>query len=151
MCASRVTRHTSMRYSSSCHTRVNMGASIFFTAAMIRAYRQPSNTSSCQKKLYRFFCGCEQFHYGRSFGFLILMFVITKHIMKRPVLPKVINEYWLCGWLYRMVRRTFSTYPHPLNFRKICQDLSSVPVWLRSFWKDESDYSCRTGSTSLYI
>jgi hypothetical protein len=27
MCAPRVTRHTSIRYSSSCHTRVNMGAS----------------------------------------------------------------------------------------------------------------------------
>jgi len=26
MCASQVTRHTSIRYSSSCHTRVNMGA-----------------------------------------------------------------------------------------------------------------------------
>ena len=39
MCAPRVTRHTSIRYSSYCHTRVNMGASIFFTAAMIRAFR----------------------------------------------------------------------------------------------------------------
>jgi len=39
MCAPRVTRHTSIRYSSSCHTRVNMGASIFFTAAVIRAFR----------------------------------------------------------------------------------------------------------------
>jgi hypothetical protein len=33
MCAPRVTRHTSIRYSSSCHTRVNMSASIFFTAS----------------------------------------------------------------------------------------------------------------------
>ena len=39
MCAPRVTRHTSKRYSSSCHTLVNMGASIFLTAAMIRAFR----------------------------------------------------------------------------------------------------------------
>jgi hypothetical protein len=39
MCAPRVTRHTSIRYSSSYHTRVNMDASIFFTAAMIRAFR----------------------------------------------------------------------------------------------------------------
>jgi len=39
MCAPRVTRHTSIRYSNSCHTRVNMGASIFFTAAVIRAFR----------------------------------------------------------------------------------------------------------------
>jgi hypothetical protein len=35
MCAPRVTRRTSIRYLSSCHTRVNTGASIFFTAAMI--------------------------------------------------------------------------------------------------------------------
>jgi len=39
MCAPRVTQHTSIRYSSSYHTRVNMSASIFFTAAMIRAFR----------------------------------------------------------------------------------------------------------------
>jgi len=39
MCAPWVTRHTSIRYSSSCHTRVNMDASIFFTAVMIRAFR----------------------------------------------------------------------------------------------------------------
>jgi hypothetical protein len=39
MCAPRVIRHTSRRYSDSCHTRVNMGASIFFTAAIIRAFR----------------------------------------------------------------------------------------------------------------
>jgi hypothetical protein len=32
-------RHTSIRYSSSCHTRINMGASIFFTVEMIRALR----------------------------------------------------------------------------------------------------------------
>jgi len=39
MCAPRVTRHTSIRYSSSYHTPVNMGASIFFNSAMIRAFR----------------------------------------------------------------------------------------------------------------
>jgi len=39
MCAPRVTRHTAIRYSSSCHTRVNMGTLAFFTAAMIRAFR----------------------------------------------------------------------------------------------------------------
>jgi hypothetical protein len=31
MRAQRVTRHTSIRYSSSYHTRINMGPSIFFT------------------------------------------------------------------------------------------------------------------------
>jgi len=39
MCSPRVTRHSSIRYSSPCHTRVNMDASIFFTAAMIRIFR----------------------------------------------------------------------------------------------------------------
>jgi len=39
MCARQVTRHTSIRYSNSFHTRVNMGASMFFTVAMIRAFR----------------------------------------------------------------------------------------------------------------
>jgi hypothetical protein len=34
-----VTWYTLIRYSSSCHKRVNMGALIFFTAAMIRAFR----------------------------------------------------------------------------------------------------------------
>jgi len=32
-----------------------------------------SNTSSCQiKKRFQFSFGCEQFHYGRSFGFLVI-------------------------------------------------------------------------------
>ena len=39
MCVPQVTRHTSIGYTSSCHTRVKMGASIFFTAAMICAFR----------------------------------------------------------------------------------------------------------------
>jgi hypothetical protein len=33
MCAPRMTRHTSIRYSSFCHTRVNVGVSIFFTVS----------------------------------------------------------------------------------------------------------------------
>ena len=45
MCAPRVTRHTSIRYSSSCHTRVNMGSSIFFTTAIILAFRLKSRAS----------------------------------------------------------------------------------------------------------
>jgi hypothetical protein len=31
-----------------------------------------SNISSCKKKLSQFSCGCEQFHWGRSFGFLVI-------------------------------------------------------------------------------
>jgi hypothetical protein len=39
MFAPRMTQHTSIRYSSSYHTHVNMSASRFFTAAIIRAFR----------------------------------------------------------------------------------------------------------------
>jgi hypothetical protein len=46
MCAPPVTRHISIRYSSSCHTHVNMGASIFFTAAMIRDFRSARSRGS---------------------------------------------------------------------------------------------------------
>jgi hypothetical protein len=37
-----MTQHNSIRYSSSCPTCINMGASIFFTAAMIRVFRHGS-------------------------------------------------------------------------------------------------------------
>jgi hypothetical protein len=46
MCVHRVTWHTSIRNLSSCHTRVNMGSSIFFTAAMIRAFRSARSRGS---------------------------------------------------------------------------------------------------------
>jgi hypothetical protein len=67
MCVSRVTRHTAVRYLSPCHTRVNMGALIFFTAAMmcVSTVIHTSNISNCQKKLFQFSC-------GRSFGFLLI-------------------------------------------------------------------------------
>jgi hypothetical protein len=41
----------SIRYSGSRHTHVNMGASIFFTAAMIRAFRHGSCWCTCGKNL----------------------------------------------------------------------------------------------------
>jgi hypothetical protein len=31
-----------------------------------------SNISTCQKKHFQFSCGCEQFHYSRSFGLLVI-------------------------------------------------------------------------------
>jgi hypothetical protein len=39
ICVPRVIPHASIGYSSYCHTRFNMDASIFFTVAMIRAFR----------------------------------------------------------------------------------------------------------------
>jgi hypothetical protein len=49
MCAPRVTRHTSIRYSSSCHARVNIGAAIF----SLRTLASPSarNVSYDEKQL----------------------------------------------------------------------------------------------------
>jgi hypothetical protein len=46
-----------------------------------------SNICSCQKKkLFQFSCCCEQFHLGRSIGFLVIFFfVITENTVKRPV------------------------------------------------------------------
>jgi hypothetical protein len=49
MCAPRVTRHTSIWYSSSCHTRVKLGASIFFTAVMICTYRSVRSRRSSEE------------------------------------------------------------------------------------------------------
>jgi len=46
MWAAEVARHTLIRYSSSCNTHVNMGASIFFTAAMIRVFRSARSSSN---------------------------------------------------------------------------------------------------------
>jgi hypothetical protein len=31
-----------------------------------------SNISSCQKNLFQLYCGCEEFHQDRSFGFLVI-------------------------------------------------------------------------------
>ena len=55
MCAPRVTRHASIRYSSSCHTRVNMGATIFFTAAMIRAFRSARSHGNVGTNIFAYF------------------------------------------------------------------------------------------------
>jgi hypothetical protein len=108
MCAPRVTRHTSIRYSSSCQwswkgwdvlvrptiatwprwTRRH-GSLQKWRISMHPCWRvcennlnivsmcavspvvHTSNVSSCQKKL-QCSCGCEQFHSGRSFGFLVI-------------------------------------------------------------------------------
>jgi hypothetical protein len=48
-------RHTSIQYSSSYYTRV---VSVFAISPVVHT----SNVSSCQKKLFQFSCGCEQFN-----------------------------------------------------------------------------------------
>jgi hypothetical protein len=56
MCAPRVIRHTSIRYSSSCHTRVNMGASLFFTAATIRVNYDEKQLTGGGIELFLYLC-----------------------------------------------------------------------------------------------
>ena len=46
MCAPWVTRHTSIQYSSSCHTCANMGTLRFFSAAMICALKAAKSHSN---------------------------------------------------------------------------------------------------------
>jgi hypothetical protein len=58
MYAPPVTRHTSIRYSSSCHTRVNMVASIFFTAAMIRDFRSARSRGNVTLRILHEMHGC---------------------------------------------------------------------------------------------
>jgi hypothetical protein len=81
MCALPVTRHTSIRYSSSCHTRVNMGASIFFTAAMIRALGQRGHVAMVRRTRTCFLvmnvCNHEK-HYETS-G--IIIFKLYQHVL----------------------------------------------------------------------
>jgi hypothetical protein len=52
MCAPRVTRLTSIRYSRSCHTRINMDASIFITAAKILAVRSARSCVMVGRTVY---------------------------------------------------------------------------------------------------
>ena len=62
MCAPRVTRHTSIRYSSCYHTRVNMLTRVnILSMCGVSPVVHTSNISSCQKKLFQFSCGSEQF------------------------------------------------------------------------------------------
>ena len=53
MCARRVTPHTSTRYSGSCHAPVNMGASVFFTAVIIRAFSPARSRGSGTLRIAR--------------------------------------------------------------------------------------------------
>jgi hypothetical protein len=75
MCAPRVTWHISIRYSSSCHTRVNIGASIFFTAIDVCRVTRGAHIEHLnllKKTLFQFSCCCEHFHWGSSFGVLVI-------------------------------------------------------------------------------
>jgi hypothetical protein len=76
MCAPRVTRHTSIRYSSSCHTHVSMGACVartWISYGCVPCHPWCTHrTLLVVKNFFQFSCGCEQLYYGRSFGFLVI-------------------------------------------------------------------------------
>ena len=83
-----------------------------------------SNVSSCQKKtLSQFSCGCEQFHSGRSFGFLVINVCNHREHYETPCI-----YLWCCS----------TTFPHSpchtwgiyyfLGLAYICSLLMSVPV-----------------------
>jgi hypothetical protein len=77
MCVPRVTRNTSIQYSSSCHTHVNMGASIFFTAAMIRDFR----TARSRRWVLRVLCTKFTLHSNHRLTRVI--FQHTKRLLPR--------------------------------------------------------------------
>ena len=55
--------HTSIQYSSSCHTRISVcGWILYRCMCAVSPVVHTSSISSCQKKLFQFPCGCEQFH-----------------------------------------------------------------------------------------
>jgi hypothetical protein len=126
MCALRVTRHTSIRYSSSCHTRVNMGATIrAFRHGSLQQWRisthpcwrvcdknlnilsmcavspvvRTSNISSRQKKLFSAFLWLWTSPLRWSFGFLVI-----------NVCNHGVHYETPCMSLYGMCRRTLRLY-----------------------------------------
>ena len=68
MCAPRVTRHTSIRYSSCCHTRVRMLTCVWqeleyrIDACRVTRGAHIEHILLSNKELFQFSCGCEQFH-----------------------------------------------------------------------------------------
>jgi hypothetical protein len=77
MCAPRVTRHTSIWYSSSCHTCVNMGASIFLyihSHCLVAEMGTTMKNNFLGKKFLSCFFYPYRFHKHVSYGFPIINF-----------------------------------------------------------------------------
>jgi hypothetical protein len=87
----RVTRHTSIRYSICCHTRVNWywgvcGKNLnIVSMCTVSPLVHTSNISSCQKNFFNFPVAVKNPIKVGPLVFLLYMFVITENIMKRPV------------------------------------------------------------------
>jgi hypothetical protein len=61
VCTTGDTAHTDTIFKFLPHTRQHWDLNIISMCAVSPVVHTP-NTSSCQKKLFQFFCGCEQFH-----------------------------------------------------------------------------------------
>ena len=77
MCAPRVIRHTPMQFSSSCHTRVKTGESIFFNSTMIRGF---GSSRTCRLVLCVLCTKCT-LHSDHRLTHVI--FQHTKHLLTR--------------------------------------------------------------------
>ena len=79
MCAPRVTQHTSIRYSSFCHTRVNIVvACVARTSLVVK-----------KKNFFGFPVVMKNSVKVGPLVFLLQMFVITENIMKRTILKYI--------------------------------------------------------------
>jgi len=112
-----------------------------------------------KKKLFQFSCGCEQFHCGRSFGFLVInvcnhrehyetpcICVITENIMKRPVyvLHKTDNTRGAgreCGWF----SKPWNASVRPGQYRQVYSAVrfgGSILNWLYVLTNANEQRSC---------
>ena len=53
------------------------------------------NISSCQKKKKQFSCGCEHFHQGRSFGFLVIYVFNHGEHYETPCITVILQPFGL--------------------------------------------------------
>ena len=65
-----------------------------------------SYISSCQKELFQFSCGCEKFHYDRSFGFLVINVCNHGEHYETPCIYKRASQF-----RYRAIRSFFARLP----------------------------------------
>jgi hypothetical protein len=98
-----------------------------------------SNISSCQKKLFQFSCGCEQFHYGRSFCCLVINVCNHGEHYKTPciinfdIVTNVSSSSRLCIETSLCVRRCNGRWHLRLCLRKKKKSVSLAWVSLSTY------------------
>ena len=80
-----------------------------------------SNISSCQKKKFQFSCGCEKFHYGRSFGFLVINVCNHGEHYETPCMCVCIYIYiYTHTYIYIYTYTHTHTYIHTYTHMCVC-------------------------------